>query len=260
MQWEGKGRVELRMRPDDQPVPARARNGPGADDADRDEVFNKMKAFRNLILSGLAASLASSLPAADPIERADDSWITLSGTVVATYTDAFVLDYGEGTITVEMDDWDWYDDSKHIVQDDQVVVYGVMDDDLLETATIEASSVFVESLNTFFYADPTDEEKYRRSAAATPTYIDGARIEIEGTVSRIKDREFFVGTGKREIKVDTVSLPYNPLDEFGYQKIEVGDRVKVEGEMDLDVFEKREVHAMTVITLNGQKERKKDDS
>ncbi len=33
------------------------------------------------------------------------------------------------------------------------------------------------------------------------------------------------------------TMSYNPLDAEGYQKIDVGDRVKVIGEMDVNLFE-----------------------
>ena len=43
---------------------------------------------------------------------------------------------------------------------------------------------------------------------------------------------------------------YNPLDDEGYQKIDVGDRVKVTGNIDNDLFEGKELMADSVIKLN----------
>ena len=47
-------------------------------------------------------------------------------------------------------------------------------------------------------------------------------------------------------------MPYDPLDEDGYQQIEVGDRVSVTGRVDEDLFEGRELVADSVVTLTGR--------
>lgn len=57
---------------------------------------------------GLTGAMTLPADAEDPFSKSDRSWISLSGVVAATSNDSFVLDYGEGLITVEMDDWDWY--------------------------------------------------------------------------------------------------------------------------------------------------------
>lgn len=51
------------------------------------------------------------------------------------------------------------------------------------------------------------------------------------------------------MKVDTINMPYNPLDDKGYQKIKVGDFVQITGKLDVDFFEKMEIMAETVTTL-----------
>jgi hypothetical protein len=57
-----------------------------------------------------------------------------------------------------MDDWDWYAEGKNLIDGDKVTVYGRIDDDFFETTSIEASSVYVESLGSYFYASAADEE------------------------------------------------------------------------------------------------------
>lgn len=42
---------------------------------------------------------------------------------------------------------------------------------------------------------------------------------------------------------------YNPMDDEGYQQIDVGDRVSVTGDIDIDTWEKRELMAETIVTL-----------
>ena len=68
-------------------------------------------------------------------------------------------------------------------------------------------------------------------------------------VTEVNDEEFKLSTGLQEITVEVEEMPYNPLDDEGYQRIQVGDRVSVTGEMDYDFLEGGELVAETVTTL-----------
>ncbi|MDZ7782331.1 MAG: hypothetical protein U5K56_05075 [Halioglobus sp.] len=68
------------------------------------------------------------------------------------------LDYGQGNITVEMDDSDRDADGYKLIEGDRITVSGVVDDDFYESTKIEAASVYVEELGTHFYASSIDEE------------------------------------------------------------------------------------------------------
>ncbi len=204
-----------------------------------------------LLITGTACAAILSLATAqdqspDPYAKADESWISLSGTVTSVAPDSFNLDYGEGLVLVEMDDWDIDADGYKLLEGDEVTVNGRVDDDLFETTSIEASSVYVKGLNTYFYASADDEESL--PAAATVSVVD-YDLQLTGEVTSVTGREFTVDTGEREMKVDTIQLGYNPLDDEGYQKIDVGDRVSVTGDLDIDWWEKREIMAETVVTL-----------
>lgn len=185
------------------------------------------------------------LMAQDPYKADNNSWISLSGTVVSAEFDTFELDYGDGLVTVEMDDWDWYNEAYPILEGYYVVVHGMVDDDLYETTTIEANSVYVENLNTHFYANAADEEDV---TLVNSVYTDAGLI-LRGEVTNVNGREFTIDTGSRSMIIDTDEMVYNPLDEKGYQQIDVGDFVEVTGSLDVDVFEKTEVKAERVITL-----------
>lgn len=193
-----------------------------------------------------AAYFVLPLQAQDPYLMKDESWISLSGTVVTAGANTFELDYGEGIVTVEMDDWDWYSEAYPILSGDRVTVYGRVDDDLYETTSIEASSVYVKGFNTYFYASAADEE------SAVPyvsvLYAD-ADLQFTGIVTSIDGREFTIDTGTRTMKVDTIMMPYNPMDDKGFQKVRKGDYVQVTGDIDVDVFEKTELMADTITTL-----------
>jgi hypothetical protein len=124
----------------------------------------------------------------------------------------------------------------------------MVDDDFFETTTIEASSVYVESIGTYFYASALDEEDADTFVTlATPVVVSSTLLQ--GTVTKVADDEFTIDTGVRELRVEVDEMPYNPLDDKGYQRIEVGDRVSVAGRMDDDLFEGRELEADSVITL-----------
>ncbi|MFW5750736.1 MAG: hypothetical protein ACOCZK_03710 [Planctomycetota bacterium] len=206
-----------------------------------------------MLIAGAGANLAA---VESPYQKADESWISISGTVVDPTADSFILDYGEGLVTVEMDDWDWYGDAYGLLDGDKVTVNGRIDDDLFETTTIEASSVYVESLGSYFYASAADEEDATYSTVVTAPVVVST-VSIRGKVTSVDaiEGEFTIDTGARQVTVDTEDLAYNPLDDKGYQKIEKGHRVSVSGELDVDLFGNREVDADWVITLSKDEDK-----
>jgi len=200
------------------------------------------------IASTLALAPAAALAEESPYLAADGSWITLSGKVTSTTADSFKLDYGEGLVTVEMDDWDWFEESGEVLPGDEVTVYGEVDDDTFESAKIEANSVYVDNLGTYFYASDADEESVNDLDIA-PT-IDLGQIVLTGTVTGVDGSEFTIDSGDQKMTVDTASMPYDPMDGEGYQKIEKGDQVTVTGDMETDTLEAAELMADSVVTLD----------
>lgn len=182
-----------------------------------------------------------------PYRQPNGTWISISGTVKGVTPNTFTLDYGKGVVTVEMDDGDRDADAYKLLEGDKVTVNGRIDDDLFETTTIEASSVYVEKLGTYFYASPVDEEDMFFYTVTTPVVV--AETIVRGTVTEVNAQEFVIDTGLRKLRVEVENMPYNPLDDEGYQKIRVGDYVKVTGKMDHDFFEGRELVADTVVKL-----------
>ncbi|MGK2740454.1 NirD/YgiW/YdeI family stress tolerance protein [Tepidicaulis sp. LMO-SS28] len=214
-----------------------------------------MKNRNRIISAGLAVSaLALSAPsfAAMPEDVSDNSWITLAGTVNNVTSETFELDYGEGEITVEMDDWDFYSEAELLEDGDVVSVQGKIDKDFLENAKLEASNVYVDNRDTFYYANPVDEEDWVGVATAprivTADDIDGS-AHLTGTVKNIDGREISLQTGASDIMVDTSALEYNPLDESGFQRIGEGDRISVTGTFQDSFFDNPELVASSVITL-----------
>lgn len=207
-----------------------------------------------MILSSSLLALAALGGAQDPETAPDETWISLTGNVVSSSVQDFTLEYGEGLIRVEMDDWDWYDEAQRIVPGERVTVYGRIDDGLYEQRSIEADSVYVFERNTFFYANDVDEEG---DYTAFPHFVygygrtlpDGSWMTISGTVQAVDGREFTLDNGFRKVVVDTDEMAYNPLDDLGFQKVDEGDRVSVTGTLDNDFFEKDELKAETIVSL-----------
>ncbi|MGB3212513.1 MAG: hypothetical protein WBB19_17565 [Desulforhopalus sp.] len=205
-----------------------------------------MNILRFFLISMFTFLLTSTVMAKDPYKAANNSWISLNGTVVASSPTAFELDYGTGTVIVEMDGWSWYSGTHSIMEGDQVTVHGRVDDDLYEMTSIEADSVYVKGLNTYFYANSLDEEdRVPQTAILHPD----TGLQLQGTITSKSGREFTINTGSREVKIDTINMLYNPLDDKGYQKLKIGDFVQVTGKLDVDFFEKTEIMADTVTTL-----------
>ena len=210
----------------------------------------KIKQHILFISTMLTATLATGVSAqqddVNPYMQEDDTWVSINGTVQNVTRDSFELDYGEGAVIVEMDDGDRDADAYKLLAGDRVTVNGMIDDDFLETTSIEASSIYVEKLDTYFYASSLDEEDHVvwYSSPVLP-----GQVTIQGTVTAVNDEEFTVNSAARSIDVNTDELAYNPLDEEGYQKIDTGDQVRVTGRMDEELFDNDELNAHNVITL-----------
>ncbi|MCR9259720.1 MAG: hypothetical protein NXH95_08365 [Pseudomonadaceae bacterium] len=195
----------------------------------------------------MALTSASGLSAEpNPYALVDESWISISGEVQFLQPDSFTLDYGDGSVIVEMDDGDRDADAYKLIEGDNVNVLGVIDRDLFELTSIEASSVFVEKLDTYFYSSAVDEEDMPLLMAAIE---DKPASFVQGKVTDVDDTEFSINFGLNEIRVDVDDMLYNPLDDEGYQKVQVGDVVRVKGELDTDFLQGREFEAERVTTL-----------
>lgn len=204
-----------------------------------------------LFAAGAAAIALSAAPAAaeTPAQTSDGEWLSLSGSVVSTAPESFTLDYGDETIRVEMDDYDWYRENP-IREGDHVVVTGRMDADFWQNRTIEAGTVYVKSLNTMYFASSADEESTIVPIVSVDPLINGESVRLTGEVRQIVGDELTLDAGLFEYRVDTGELDYDPLDDDGVQRIAVGDRISVLGRMDdSDLFDRREIDASALTEL-----------
>ena len=199
-----------------------------------------------LALSGL---LAAPLTAQDPYTTPDDTWISVTGTVESIQPDEFALKYdteGAGWITVEMDDGDRDADAFKLELGDTVTVLGVVDDDLFERRTVEASSVYVRNLGTYFYASSVDDED---AFVRIPEPLMVNSAHVQGTVSAVGETEFMINVGPRQVVVKVNEMVYNPLDDEGTQRVKPGDVVSVYGTLDHNFLEGREILASSIVTI-----------
>lgn len=206
---------------------------------------------RSIALIGVL-SLTGNAAMADtnPYLTPDDTWITISGTIDTVSADSFTLDYGDGAVIVEFDDGDRDADAYKFIDGDKVTVSGKIDDDLFEATTIEASSVFVESINTTFFASAVDEESSRTLVTAVSIPVVPSETTLHGTVTKVKSDQFQLDTGDQKIMVNVEEMVFDPLDDQGFLKINKGDKVKVHAEMDSDFFDDQQLDATAIIKLN----------
>lgn len=205
--------------------------------------------MKNTRILTFASFTLFALPAVavNPYAMEDDSWISINGEVTSVTADAFELDYGDGQITVEMDDGDRDADGYKLMMGDEVRVSGMIDDDFYDLTTIEASSVYVKNIDTYFYASAMDEEDIGYSIIS-PSVKDTV---VQGTITSVdvNGEQFTLDSGLQELTVEVDELTYNPLDDEGFQQLDVGDRVSVQGSIDHDLFEGRVFKANYVTTL-----------
>jgi len=204
--------------------------------------------FASILLTVSIAALftVSAAFAQNPYSLLNNSWINISGTVESVSANAFLLDYGSGLVTVEMDDGDHDADGYKLIPGDKVTVNGMIDDDLFETTSIEASSVYVEKLDTYFFASAADEEDPYFDFV-TPIKISS--IAVQGVVTDIDRHEFTIDNALRTVTVDVEKMANDPLDDVGFPKIEVGDIVRAVGTIDNNFFDGRKLVADRVVKL-----------
>lgn len=190
----------------------------------------------------------------NPKEQDDGTWLSISGTASEPTDDSFTLNYGNGEITVTMNNMDWYNEAVHDELDgSKVTVRGVIDDGWFVSASINATSVYAESLGSYFQSNDSGNHNEGYSSY-TATEIKDGDMTVRGKVTTVSAEEetFTINTGARQLTVSVSDLDSNPLDQEGYQKVEVGDRVSVNGQMEGKMTATSELKANRVVSLTSQ--------
>jgi len=186
---------------------------------------------------------------ARPHSAPESIWISLSGTVAEANARTLTLDYGAGTIPVTLAGREWPLNDLPIQTGERITVHGRIDEDLFEGRGIVAQSLYVPDQSTYYQPD----RDFRGGPVgflwfpAQPP--GGSRVSVSGIVASIDGRELMLDAGSQRLRVDTRSMPIDPLERSGAQQIEAGDPVWVSGVLDLDFVERREIHADQIVRL-----------
>lgn len=181
----------------------------------------------------------------------DGEWIRLSGTVSSVSDDAFTLDYGKDKITVETDDFA-SDTLRSLKKGDRVTVSGRIDDGFFSSKDIVASTVHMNSSNQTLSANRNEMDASRSvfpgsDMNAANRAEDGEWVSMTGKVSKMDGDEFTIQTGSQSVAVDA-----SDADGFDDNRLRIGDRVSVSGEIDEGgLFDDREIEASSVVILSS---------
>jgi uncharacterized protein YdeI (BOF family) len=192
-------------------------------------------------------SAAGTAAAQDPRVLGDNDLISLSGKVLLVQNHSFTVQYPGGQIRVDVDEWDWR--THRLSPGEQVIVRGIVDDGLFKNKSIEARSVRVPGRNVVYYADTDDTDDIFDFESGALRAEEDTFAALDGVVRRISGREFTLRAGGRAILVDTDQMLYDPLDNVGHQQINIGDRVRVVGRIDHDLFERDEIKALSILSF-----------
>jgi len=203
------------------------------------------------VLAALAALLAASprSMAAEEgeITAPEDSWISVTGTAVATARGRFRLDHG-GDETPVMIDSKRYMKERDRIDNRTVTVYGRLDRDFFDRERLEAAAVFVHDLDLAFYADGVSEEGVRRSLSQPqdgPAPEPGM-IGISGRVAATRDDGLTLRAGGREFKVDTSGV----ADRSAVKEVGRGDMILVYGKLgESRLFDNPAIRARSMTVL-----------
>lgn len=198
-------------------------------------------------------ALMTSLSYGEFTKATNGEHVTITGKVSDVKADSFKLNFQGKTILVEMDDYSsWIKDGFKLANGDDVIVSGKIDKDFMEKKKVEAGSVYVKNIDTYFYASIVDEEDltyFPTAYGELGKLPEGVAIDLQGKITQVRGREFTVDTGLRRVTIDTSTMGYNPMDDSGFTLLDVGDRVRVSGKVEDNVFDTREVAASYVREL-----------
>lgn len=202
------------------------------------------------VAPAVPANTANIASAADVKTVEDESPVMLSGIIKSISDDEFVLSYGSGEITVEMDDWRWDGDKANALRvGERVTVTGNIDDDLFEGREIEANNIFVNKDNVYYYRTATNMNTVDRYGEAN-TMTDGTFVTMSGKVTAVNGKTLTVlDKNNMPMTIDLGSLAYDPITGNGQQRIGQGDHVQVYGEIDENFFQNKEIVARRIVTM-----------
>jgi len=168
----------------------------------------------------------------------DGSWIGVSGTVEKSSSKgSFVLDYGEGTILVNVDPEATV--PHEFTANEAVTVYGILDEGFFKAATINARTVYLESMKSYACSMDGADNKVASFVPAIHT----ASI-VHGRVTKVSGDNFMVNEGGTMITVDASGMKGTTKGDT--PAVQVGDRVTVIGDINKSFFSGRKLAATSM--------------
>ncbi len=183
----------------------------------------------------------------------DDSYIVVSGTIDTLEDDSFTINHQGNIVHVDFDDWGWDwdgEDLRHYLQKgEQVVVSGEVDKNWFLEDEIEANNIYFRQKNDYYYVADMNPAYYN-TFDSTQKMHDGSYMSVRGTITKMDDDELTLNSQGNMLQIDISNLQYDPSDTQKATRVNVGDRVFVYGEVDKDIFEKKEIEADAMVKLN----------
>lgn len=180
----------------------------------------------------------------------DNNYVSLSGTVGKILDqDEFELNYGTGTIKVDMDD-NWpsiltkegaTNAATLLKAGDKVTVSGKVDKNWLTANEIDAEAVTFKS-GSHLITYSKEERSENMWDRGMDYFRESGQISMNGKVTEVKnDHEFILQYGGGTIQVDT-----DPLEVPPSKPIAVGDTITVIGTYDKGITERNEIQATRI--------------
>lgn len=209
-----------------------------------------------ITFAALATTLAAvALPpapadAADPFMAPDGRSVSMTGSVASASRDSFIFDYGDGIVTVTMDDDDVGDETGRLDSGDRVTVYGDIDDEPMEATSILAEAVYVHDRDIWYVSGETGGDERSDAgtdAAAIPEAAEsGVTVRISGTVSRMSGERLSLDTGSGRIDVDT-----SDVGTVAGPPLAPGDVIEARGTLDRRFAGERVLRAETIESIRS---------
>jgi len=185
-------------------------------------------------------------------ELKDDSVLVVTGNIKSIRDDEFDLQYGasDKTITVELDRFNWNgDETQFLSEGESVTVSGVLDDDLFEGREIKAYNIRMNDSYVYYYTTEANPVYTYESTQNLPS--DGILVAARGKITKINGPEVTIKSKTGEIIVDTADLNYDPFDDEGRQKLEIGDELYVQGQVDVEPWDPKEIVADSIVEFSA---------
>ena len=179
--------------------------------------------FAKVVLAIAAFAVPLQAQNVSPYRLKNGDEIKIAGKVSKAKASTFLLDYGQGSITVELDDYDSYEEGFNIIDGDQVIVTGKVDADSGQKRTIEARRVFIPAIDLEIFASATDEED-TASKSFTQSLTDGTEVDLRGIIKNINRKVITIQSSKGRVEVHLGSVKGQERETFY-----LGQAVRVTG-------------------------------